>query len=312
MTSQPYISICIPAYNRVEKLGRLLDSIVWQNYKNFEVIIADDSNTSQVVELIQAYPTLPIIYYHNKTALGTPENWNEAVRQASGKWIKIMHDDDWFATNTALSKFAAIAQKNTGTFIFSAYNNVIAQKQVIAVQPSPLRLKRVIRFPANLWAQNIIGPPSVVMYPNDGQFIYDNQMKWLVDIDMYIRRMAVHKPVFIPELLINVELGETQVTAAVKNDPRVEVPEHFMLLQKTGLSALKHILVYDYHWRFIRNFKVKAFDYFYQYGYTGNLIPVYVSMIKWQQRLPAVFIKTGIFSKFFMLLHFMLHKNKLK
>ncbi len=313
MSLSPLISICIPAYNRADKLKRLLDSIVSQQYKNFEVIISDDSSTNVVESLAKEYvESLPIIYNRNIPALGTPENWNEAVRRSKGQWIKIMHDDDYFATDTALGEFAQAANASPGAFIFSAYNNENAKGEKVAVYPSSSRLKKNINNPVNLWAQNIIGPPSVVLYPNDGNFIYDKRMKWLVDIDMYIRRMAASRVIYLPSTLVNVELGETQVTATVKSDPAVEIPEHFMLLEKVTLASLKNILVYDYHWRFIRNFKVNSFNFFYQYGYNGKIIPLYLSMIKWQNKIPFSLLRLGVFSKMFMFLHFLLHKKMLK
>jgi glycosyltransferase involved in cell wall biosynthesis len=44
----PLISICIPAYKRTEFLQRLLDSIDIQTFKNFEVIVTDDSPGNDV------------------------------------------------------------------------------------------------------------------------------------------------------------------------------------------------------------------------------------------------------------------------
>ena len=45
------------------------------------------------------------MYYKNIKVLGTPENWNESIRKAKGAWIKLMHDDDWFANENSLQKF---------------------------------------------------------------------------------------------------------------------------------------------------------------------------------------------------------------
>ena len=46
-----------------------------------------------------------IRYFKNADQLGTPENWNEGLRKASGDWIKIMHDDDWFTGPESLHIF---------------------------------------------------------------------------------------------------------------------------------------------------------------------------------------------------------------
>jgi glycosyltransferase involved in cell wall biosynthesis len=85
-----HISICIPAFERTEFLKRLLDSIVIQTFRNFEVIISDDSSSNLNEVLVKNYPSIDIKYIKNESALGSPKNWNNAVSNASHEWIKIM------------------------------------------------------------------------------------------------------------------------------------------------------------------------------------------------------------------------------
>jgi len=114
MDETPLISICIPAFQRVNYLRRLLDSIEIQSFRNFETVISDDSPGAEVQELIRSHPLNPKIrYIKNKETLGSPENWNEGIRHAKAGWIKIMHDDDWFSGPGSLQTFAdAIGNKN--------------------------------------------------------------------------------------------------------------------------------------------------------------------------------------------------------
>src|SRR5688500_12792749 len=103
---QPFISICIPAYKRVEFLKRLLDSIVIQEFRDMEVIVTDDSPGHEIEALCALYETLfTIRYFKNPISLGTPENWNESIRRANGQWIKLVHDDDWFSGPDSLACF---------------------------------------------------------------------------------------------------------------------------------------------------------------------------------------------------------------
>src|SRR5215213_9554314 len=101
--SQHFISICIPAFKRVEYLARLLDSVKKQRFRDFEVIITDDSPAEEVRNLAEKYRyDFELKYSKNASPLGTPENWNAAIRQARGEWIKLMHDDDWFRNEDSL------------------------------------------------------------------------------------------------------------------------------------------------------------------------------------------------------------------
>ena len=77
-----YLSICIPAYKRIDYLKRLLLSIERQSYKNFEVIVSDDSDDNSVYNLLQTFNKLVSIqYFKNTPSLGTPANWNSAISE---------------------------------------------------------------------------------------------------------------------------------------------------------------------------------------------------------------------------------------
>ncbi len=62
-------------------------------------------------------------------------------------------------------------------------------------------------------------------------------LKWLVDIDFYIRFLKNMKPVLITENLVRVGVGEDQVTKMVFQKSHVEIPENFYLLNKIGVRS---------------------------------------------------------------------------
>lgn len=296
-------------------MKRLLDSIALQTFKNYEVIISDDSPGAEVNELISQYTETihSIVYHKNIPSLGMPANWNHAIRLARGKWIKLMHDDDWFASSNSLQYFADAAVKRDSGFIFSAYYDVLfAKGQEKLVMPHTFRFNELKKEPVTLLSTNIIGPPSVVMHRNDGTHFYDEKLRWLVDIDMYIRRLAQDEIVYIPEPAVKVGVGDEQVTAIVHGAAEVEIPEHFYFLGKTGIRKLKHLLVYDYWWRFIRNFRLISTSVIKQYGYDGPIHPVLHKMMNWQKQIPPGLLKFGPVSKLLMTIHFFLYRKQLR
>lgn len=310
----PFISICIPAYKRSQYLERLLQSISVQTYRDFEVVVTDDSPDDEVQLVCDRFNShLRIQYFKNETALGTPKNWNQAIRLATGHWIKLMHDDDWFTDEGSLQQFADCAIENGESFIFSAYTNVYedtgVQKNVF---PEKFRLYQAAQEPSVLVAKNFIGPPSVTMHPNDGLHLYDPALKWLVDIDLYRRRIETDRLVYINEPLVHVYMSSSQVTAYTKNIAEVEIPEHFHFLTKMGISKLKNVLVYDYNWRFLRNFNIKKVEQIRTAGYQGTVHPVLASMIAAQSKIPAALLRAGFLSKLFMTFHFLTHKHQIK
>lgn len=307
------ISICIPAYKRTTYLRRLLDSITIQTFRDFEVIVTDDSPNEEVGQLVQQYSSyFPIHYHKNQTALGTPENWNEGIRRSNGEWLKLMHDDDWFAGADSLQQFADAVQQHSNTsFFFCAFTNVYEDSgKTEVVTLNNFRHRKLLENTVSLFSSNVIGPPSVTMHRNDKKFWYDKTIKWVVDIDFYIRYLEHNKPVYINKPLVKVGLNEQQVTRTSFRRPEVEVPENFYLLQKVGAGHLENILVYDAWWRLMRNLHITNEAQVKQQGFNGNIPPAVSSIIRMQRRIPGFMLSTGMFSKMFMFVSYMFNRPR--
>ena len=310
---KPTVSICIPAYKRVDYLKRLLESISKQDFRDFEVIVSDDSPDSSVEQLCSEYsPLFSLRYFKNDLAFGTPENWNQAIAKASGSWIKLMHDDDWFYNSTALGKFVEAAKSKGGVLIFSAYQNVfLDENRSEFVFPSAIRLKFLSKSPATLLSKNLIGPPSVIMHPNGLKIRYDKRTKWVVDIDFYIQLMTSHQYHYIPEVLVSVGMSREQVTASCSRNPQVEIPENLYLMDKIGWGSLRNILVFDSLWRLLRNFQIHSINDLRAHGYEG-VLPGFIDCIiqaqlKWGFKLLSI----GGVSKMAMCFSYFKLKNKI-
>lgn len=310
---RPFISICIPAYKNVEYLKRLLESISIQTYTNFEVIITDDSNDNSVADYINTKSwNFSLSYHKNEKSLGTPENWNAAVNYAKGDWIKIMHHDDWFSGKLTLEVFAHEIQKHKNyRFFFCAYENVSEDGKTKKVTPgSNLYRKLILKEPAALLANNIIGPPSVTIYKNDKNILYDKKLQWLVDMDFYIRYLKKTKPFCINQSLINIGIHGDQVTKHSFLKPEIEIPEHLHVLNKLGENCLKNIIVYDAFWRLIRNLKITSVTGFSSYNKDNIVIPGKLrQIIQHQQKLPSAVLAVGPFSKMTMLFSYLFNSN---
>lgn len=307
----PLISICIPAYKRVDLLSRLIDSILEQSFRDYEVIVADDSPNEDVKHLCASYRhRLDIIYSHNSPSLGTPENWNAAIRLAKGEWIKIMHDDDWFASPGSLQQFVDLITPGID-FIFSASSIHQYHRAPIHFQISAFEEKLLARDPRHLFHKNFIGPPSVIMHRNDQSQWYDRRMKWLVDVDFYIRYLADHRYVFTRQPLINVGFNEAQVTNQVIHDKNIVIPETILLLSKTGTDMMKSIWNFDFAWRLMRNYTIRSESELGKPGKTAlpaDQAALFGHIIKSQSWLSTGVLKTGIFSKAFMFVSYIRYR----
>lgn len=104
----PRISVCIPAYNRADLLPSLLDSILEQDYSDFEVVISEDDSPERVAiravvdDYLVQYPG-QIKYFENPATLGYDGNLRHLFELASGEYVFFMGNDDLMCPN-ALAK----------------------------------------------------------------------------------------------------------------------------------------------------------------------------------------------------------------
>ncbi len=301
---KPFISICIPAYKRVNYLQRLLQSIVTQTYVDYEIIITDDSHDDKVKDLVESFSgSISINYFKNLPAAGTPDNWNIAMQKAKGEWIKLMHDDDWFALPTSLQKFADAAANTKNSFIFSACNNIYALTgRQVNEYLTRWKKEMLEDSTLNLFYLNVIGHPSTAMHRRDDDLIYDTQYKWVVDIDFYVRYLQKHKGyIYIPEILINIGTDDTQVSHALYKNPAVEIPEYLSMLAKFPPGLLmQHEYVFHCVWNLIKRFRIKNIKMIRDFGYDGRLPDHIQDIIDYQKPIPRIIIKQTNWSKLFM------------
>jgi len=253
--------------------------------------------------IIDSYKNLfKLIYVRNDIALGTPANWNFAISKANGDWIKLMHNDDWFAKKSSLEVFAAAALGNNANFIFSGFseikNDTIKKEYII----SAVEKKLLKRTALNLFKKNFIGPPSTTLIKNDHVNWYDTKVKWVVDFEFYIRCLKQTVFFSINEPLINIGIHDDQVTKHVFGKPEIEIPENIYLLNKIGVKSLDNIFVYDYYWRLFRNLSIRTIKEVSSISNTDELPSEIIRMLIFQFKIPLPVLRIGLFSKCFMML----------
>ena len=106
------VSICVPAYKNPVGVERLLESIKVQSFTDYEVVVTDDSPDGSVEEVVRRADVPGMVYVRNAARKGATGNWNEAVRHASGEYIKIMHHDDWFTDRDCLARFVEMLEEH--------------------------------------------------------------------------------------------------------------------------------------------------------------------------------------------------------
>ena len=109
-------SVCIPAYNRAHHLGDLLESILAQDFHDFEVVICEDKSREreQIAAIARDYQSrYPEVlrYFENEENLGYDANVRKLVEKASGRFCFFMGNDDIMCPG-ALQNTASVIQRH--------------------------------------------------------------------------------------------------------------------------------------------------------------------------------------------------------
>ncbi len=240
----PKVSICIPAYKQVEFLRKTLNSVLTQDFQDYELIVTDDSTDDSVEKLLTEFEfDGRLKYIRNAKSLGSPANWNFSLQQATGDYIKILHHDDFFTSENSLRKFVKFLDDNpASSFAFSGTVIDLLQLKTKKIHScSNKQFYKITQQPDRLFFSNYIGAPSATIIRKDALILFDESMKWLVDVDWYMR-LIFNNPnvIFTKEPLIcTVHGGAGQVTQSVYSDKDVQVKEHVYLFEKLGAKKGK-------------------------------------------------------------------------
>ncbi len=109
--TRPLLSVIVPTYGRWQDIGPLLDSILAQDFDDWECVIAEDASPNQdrvrgVVAEYAARVPGRIRFEANRETLGYDGNFRKLVALARGRFLFVMGDDDFVVPGA----FTAVAR----------------------------------------------------------------------------------------------------------------------------------------------------------------------------------------------------------
>lgn len=88
----PLISVIIPTYNRAWCLARAVESVLNQNFSDYELIVVDDGSNDETDLVLAPYgDALRVIRQPNR---GVSAARNAGIKAARGRWIALLDSDD--------------------------------------------------------------------------------------------------------------------------------------------------------------------------------------------------------------------------
>jgi glycosyltransferase involved in cell wall biosynthesis len=253
----PKVSVCIPTYNYAEYISRAIESVLNQDFKDYELIIQDDCSSDRTREVVQKYLTDErIIFEVNKENLGLPGNWNHCLSKARGEYIKFVLADDTLSSPDALGRMVAVLDSNPKVSLAASARKIIDSQSHLVRIASEFRADftaegKVIIGSCLRRECNLIGEPTVVMYRRmDGLRGFDSKYCQLVDLEMWFHLLEKGRFAFIHEPLASFRIHSRQKT--LENTKSLIHIDEFCLLIDRYLSKLNMNVgtLMKYYWKY--------------------------------------------------------------
>lgn len=191
--NNPKVSILIPTYNYGRFLNEAVESVLMQNFSDFEIVIIDDcsdDNTNEIMELLICRDSR-IRYKRNSVNLGMVPNWNLCLQEARGEYVRFLFGDDFLVSPKALETFVGILDGNLNVSLVGS-SRIIVDKESQVKEIWEFYDQDMIKEGAEVISsclfkqRNYIGEPSAVMFrKNQATRGFDPRYRQLVDLEMW-------------------------------------------------------------------------------------------------------------------------------
>lgn len=110
---EPKVSIIVPVYNAEKSLARCVDSILNQEFRDFELILMDDGSKDRSGEICDGYARADarVVVVHKENT-GVSDTRNQAIARARGTFLQFVDSDDWLTADA--TKLMVRAAEETG------------------------------------------------------------------------------------------------------------------------------------------------------------------------------------------------------
>ncbi len=200
MPNKPTFSIVTCTWNSAATLADTLASVQSQTCQDFEHIFVDGGSTDATLDMIAAYPG-------NKRVLrdvggGISRAMNQGIEAASGDIIAHLHSDDYYKDPGVLATVQRAFEQaqSAGKPVDWVYGNIQILKDGKMVPPYAMP---VFSYRAFVSGRSSIPHPAVFVRKSafERVGVFDETLKYAMDIDLWLRLGATSQPAMIDQPL---------------------------------------------------------------------------------------------------------------
>lgn len=207
----PMISVILPAYNAADTIAETIQSILDQDFRDWELLVINDGSKDDTVEIVSSFSDERIRLIHNDENKGLIYTLNKGIELARGPFIARIDADD-IALPNRFAKQVDFMNNNPnvivcGTFMKSFGN--VKKSRIISFECENDSIKD--NFPI----RTAFGHPSVMIRKSvllDTGIKYDYNYKCAEDMKLWLDLMPYGKYANIPEVLMMYRISSKQCT----------------------------------------------------------------------------------------------------
>lgn len=232
----PKISIVTPSFNQGEFIKQTIDSVLAQDYPNFEHIVVDGGSTDNTLEILRSYPHLK---WTSAPDRGQTHALNLGFARATGDIVAWLNSDDWYAPQI----FGKIAQAlQTNAAIVGECD--ITNRQGVAdyrVLNSDRSWFDILKW----WVPYSIPTQPAIFFRrdvleqfrrSDGKYL-DEDLYFCMDFDLWLRIFSKYKFVRVPEVFSYYRMYEDNKTGQGMSSAEPEMSRVFKRFEASRYQA---------------------------------------------------------------------------
>ena len=227
----PLVSVIIPTYNRAWSLKKAIDSVLEQDYKNFELIVVDDGSTDDTEALVSEYAKS--VKFVQQPNSGVSAARNKGIQISSGSLISFLDSDDYWEPKK-LSTQVEFFNANPDALICQTEETWIRNGKRVNPKQKHKKQSGMIFIPS--LALCLVSPSAVMMRKIlfAKVDVFDESLPACEDYDLWLR-ISCRYPVHLIDTPLIVKTGghEDQLSTTTG-------------LDKYRIYALKKILKSDF------------------------------------------------------------------
>ena len=223
----------IPAYNAERFIGKTLESVLCQTYRNIEVLVVDDGSQDRTAEIVDSMCDKDhrILLLHQAQS-GVAAARNAAIQKSKGQFIAPIDADDTWHPQNLEKQVQCMLDAEPSVGLVYAWSAVIDEQGILTgdFRVSPIEGDVY----ETLLGHNFIGSASACLIRRDclkevgcynTQF-FKQHAQGCEDWDLYLRIAENHQFRVVPEFLI----GYRQVKNSMSRNHTVMAMSHFLMI----------------------------------------------------------------------------------